>query len=106
MGGVLGRENPRGGACPSPWGPATGDQRLHEQAVLRLGTTLSDDQVQRAKLAVSELVTTAVTHGEGNLIIRAARDGRRPRVEVTDQGSGLPTNQPTPRRRAMRVSRP
>lgn len=54
-----------------------------------VGADLSRWELQRAKLAVSELVTNAVTHGEGGAVLRAALDHRRLRVEVIDQGSGF-----------------
>jgi len=50
---------------------------------------LSRDDLERAKLAVSELVTNAVTHGKGEITVQANLDPHRLRVEVIDAGAGF-----------------
>ena len=45
--------------------------------------------LQDAQMLVSELVTNAVSHGRGRIILRAHLDSARLRVEVIDQGSGF-----------------
>lgn len=42
-----------------------------------------------AQLLVSELVTNALRHGHGRIVLRARLDGDRLRVEVIDEGSGF-----------------
>lgn len=54
-----------------------------------LAGALSHEGEQRAKIAVSELVTNAATHGSGEIVIRADLDQSRLRVEVNDQGTGF-----------------
>ena len=51
--------------------------------------TLDSEQLDRAKLLVSELVNNALLHGRGTITLRAALDEDRLLVEVIDQGSGF-----------------
>jgi anti-sigma regulatory factor (Ser/Thr protein kinase) len=51
---------------------------------------LEPDQVDVALLLASELVGNAVRHGAGTLMLHVARDGRRVRVEVHDEGTRMP----------------
>jgi anti-sigma regulatory factor (Ser/Thr protein kinase) len=46
--------------------------------------------VDDVTLLVSELVTNAVTHGEGGISVVIATDADRVRVEVTDKGNKAP----------------
>jgi anti-sigma regulatory factor (Ser/Thr protein kinase) len=48
------------------------------------------DRCTASLLAVSELVTNAVTHGRGPVRVRVALRRSRLRVEVEDEGAGLP----------------
>jgi anti-sigma regulatory factor (Ser/Thr protein kinase) len=50
---------------------------------------LYEEELQTAKLLVSELVTNAVRHGQGRLRVRGDLDEDRLLVEVTDEGHGL-----------------
>ena len=50
---------------------------------------LDEDQLQRAKLAVSELTTNALMHGTGQIVLLADLDESRLMVEVIDEGSGF-----------------
>jgi anti-sigma regulatory factor (Ser/Thr protein kinase) len=50
---------------------------------------LDGDELDRAKLLVSELVTNAVLHGEGVITLRADLNEDRLLVEVIDEGSGF-----------------
>jgi anti-sigma regulatory factor (Ser/Thr protein kinase) len=50
---------------------------------------LDIDQVDRARLLVSELVSNAVLHGRGIITLRAKLDHDRLLVEVIDEGSGF-----------------
>jgi anti-sigma regulatory factor (Ser/Thr protein kinase) len=43
-----------------------------------------------AALLTSEVVTNAVLHGEGTVLVRARTGGGRLRVEVQDDGDGAP----------------
>jgi anti-sigma regulatory factor (Ser/Thr protein kinase) len=47
------------------------------------------DELRRAELLVSELVTNAVMHGRGKITLRARLDEDRLLVEVIDQGAGF-----------------
>jgi anti-sigma regulatory factor (Ser/Thr protein kinase) len=50
---------------------------------------LETDELYRAKLLVSELVTNALRHGRGTITLRADLDEDRLLVEVIDEGSGF-----------------
>jgi serine/threonine-protein kinase RsbW len=54
-----------------------------------VGAALQPDQLDTARLLVSELVTNAVLHGEGEITVRAWRQPGLLRVEVRDQGEGF-----------------
>jgi anti-sigma regulatory factor (Ser/Thr protein kinase) len=54
-----------------------------------IGTALDSDELYRAKLLASELVTNAVLHGEGQIVLRGQIDEDRVLVEVIDEGSGF-----------------
>jgi len=47
------------------------------------------DQLDTARLLVSELVTNAVVHGHGEIMLRATLDDNRLLVEVIDEGRGF-----------------
>jgi anti-sigma regulatory factor (Ser/Thr protein kinase) len=51
--------------------------------------SLAWGELESAKLAVSELVTNAITHGCGEVVLRATLGSQRLRVEVSDEGSGF-----------------
>jgi PAS domain S-box-containing protein len=53
------------------------------------GEALDPRELERAKLAVSELTTNAVVHGQGEITILADLDNARLMVEVVDQGTGF-----------------
>jgi anti-sigma regulatory factor (Ser/Thr protein kinase) len=53
------------------------------------GATLQRDQLDTARLLVTELVTNAVLHGEGEITLRAWMRSDALRVEVRDQGGGF-----------------
>ncbi len=55
---------------------------------------LSADLVASAELMISEVVTNAVIHGRSAVIVEVVVRGARLRVEVTDDGEGLPRVQP------------
>lgn len=61
-------------------------RRLLDQAYR---SHLDQDQLERAKLAISELATNAVRHGRGEITLRAQLNEARLLVEVIDQGSGF-----------------
>jgi anti-sigma regulatory factor (Ser/Thr protein kinase) len=67
-------------------GAATTARRLLEQA---FGAKLDLTELDRAKLAVSELTTNSVRHGRGDITLRAELDEARLRVEVIDEGPGF-----------------
>ena len=54
-----------------------------------LGRDVEPDELDTAKLLVSELVTNAVVHGHGEITLRAKLDEDRLLVEVIDQGQGF-----------------
>jgi anti-sigma regulatory factor (Ser/Thr protein kinase) len=53
------------------------------------GQWLDPEQLDRARLAVSEVITNAVLHGEGAITLLADIDDSRLLVEVVDEGSGF-----------------
>lgn len=53
------------------------------------GDQLEREELERARLAVSELATNAVRHGVGEITVRAELDEDRLLVEVIDRGSGF-----------------
>lgn len=53
------------------------------------GTVLEHDELHTAKLLTSELVTNAVLHGQGQIVLRAQLDDDRVLVEVIDEGQGF-----------------
>ena len=61
-----------------------------------LGAALQSDQLHQAKLLTSELVTNAILHGRGRILLRAHLDDKRMLIEVMDEGAGF--------RRAVRRS--
>jgi anti-sigma regulatory factor (Ser/Thr protein kinase) len=52
------------------------------------------DQQPMLELAMSELVTNAVTHGRGVVQVRIALDGLRVRLDVTDEGQAADRDAP------------
>jgi anti-sigma regulatory factor (Ser/Thr protein kinase) len=54
-----------------------------------VGGALAADELHTAKLLTSELVTNAVLHGKGRILMRALLDEDRVRVEVVDEGGGF-----------------
>ncbi len=54
-----------------------------------LAAELSDHELDRTRLLVSELATNAVRHGQGTITLRARVDQDRLLVEVIDEGSGF-----------------
>ena len=69
----------------SPAAPAIARASL----VAWCGSELEDDQLETAKLLVSELVTNAVVHGEGRIALWARIDEDRVLVDVADEGGGF-----------------
>ena len=65
--------------------PATARRRVHA----RLAALIPPDTTDDVLLVVSELVTNAVVHGEGEIELRVDFDGTRVRGEVTDEGGGF-----------------
>lgn len=53
------------------------------------GASLQPDELHRAKLLTSELVTNAVLHGRGRIVLAAGLSHGRLRVQVTDEGHGF-----------------
>jgi anti-sigma regulatory factor (Ser/Thr protein kinase) len=60
------------------------------------GTELSDDKLAIAQLLVSELVTNALMHGRGAIVLRAQLEDGRLRAEVIDEGDGFDWSEPKP----------
>lgn len=50
---------------------------------------LGAEELDRARLLVSELVTNAVVHGRGAITLRVGLDESRVLIEVIDEGSGF-----------------
>jgi len=69
---------------------ATGAPRDARRAVRRLcADHMQAELLDDAELMVSELVSNAILHGEGNISLRASLDEDRLFVEVIDEGSGF-----------------
>jgi anti-sigma regulatory factor (Ser/Thr protein kinase) len=63
---------------------------LGRKALARwFGAALEPDELHQAKLLASELVTNAVLHGEGEIVLRGQFDEDRLLVEVIDEGHGF-----------------
>jgi anti-sigma regulatory factor (Ser/Thr protein kinase) len=62
------------------------------------GADLGDGTLATAKLLVTEIVTNAVRHGEGEIVLRARLDRGRLFAEVIDQGHGFAWTVPEPDR--------
>ena len=54
-----------------------------------LAPAVDADELDTARLLVSELVTNAVVHGRGEITLRATLDEDRLLVEVIDEGGGF-----------------
>jgi anti-sigma regulatory factor (Ser/Thr protein kinase) len=54
-----------------------------------LAPAVEADELDTARLLVSELVTNAVVHGRGEITLRATLDEDRLLVEVIDEGRGF-----------------
>src|SRR5262249_22053356 len=57
---------------------------------------LSPSQLDAAKSVVSELANNAVVHGSGRIDLRLTRLPGRLRIEVVDQGAGVPVDSRAP----------
>lgn len=53
------------------------------------GAAVHPEVLHRAKLLTSELVTNAVLHGRGRIVLAAGLSAGRLRVQVTDEGTGF-----------------
>lgn len=53
------------------------------------GDSLRLDELDTAKLLATELVTNAVLHGHGRIVLRAQLNDDRLLVEVVDEGAGF-----------------
>lgn len=53
------------------------------------GSTLEADELHLAKLLTSELITNAVLHGRGRIMLSARLEAGRLQVEVADEGPGF-----------------
>jgi anti-sigma regulatory factor (Ser/Thr protein kinase) len=62
------------------------------------GAELGESTLATAKLLVSEIVTNAVLHGQGDIVLRVRLDRGRLFAEVTDQGHGFTWTIPEPDR--------
>lgn len=54
-----------------------------------LAPAVGVDELDTARLLVSELITNAVVHGHGDITLRATLDEDRLLVEVIDEGRGF-----------------
>jgi anti-sigma regulatory factor (Ser/Thr protein kinase) len=53
------------------------------------GDALDPEELDRAKLVVSELINNAVLHGEGSIELQLDLDEHRLQIEVIDEGGGF-----------------
>jgi anti-sigma regulatory factor (Ser/Thr protein kinase) len=54
-----------------------------------IGGDVSATRLGELHLVISELVTNALLHGRGEIVVRLQRDGETVRGEVIDQGAGF-----------------
>ena len=54
-----------------------------------VGDELDPEELDRAKLVVSELINNAVLHGEGSIELQVDLDDHRLQIEVIDEGGGF-----------------
>jgi anti-sigma regulatory factor (Ser/Thr protein kinase) len=66
-----------------------GPRAARQLIVAWFGDRLEADELETTTLLVSELVSNAVSHGEGRIELRADLDDDRLLVEVMDEGHGL-----------------
>ena len=59
------------------------------RVVERFAAELGPVQLEDARLLTSELVTNAVVHGRGSIVLSALLDEDRLMIEVTDEGEGF-----------------
>jgi anti-sigma regulatory factor (Ser/Thr protein kinase) len=71
--------------------PHTNDAPLMARRSLAqwLASALSTQEMDDAELLVTELVTNAVVHGRGKIILRADLSDERLLIEVIDEGHGF-----------------
>lgn len=87
---------------------AAASARYFTAAVLE-SWRVADETVQDVLLAVSELVSNAVEHGAGEVVLElVSRAGRCLRIQVSDQGLGaspvlVPLSPSTPRSRGLAI---
>jgi PAS domain S-box-containing protein len=75
---------PAGSSQRSTLPRAPGSVALARRAVEQHADALTDDELDVARLLVSELVTNAIRHGEGEIALSMEIDERRARFEVRD----------------------
>jgi anti-sigma regulatory factor (Ser/Thr protein kinase) len=80
MGGALETELPR--SHDAPW-------IARRSLTAWFARALEPDELHSAKLLTSELVTNAIVHGQGKIMLRADISGDRLLVEVIDEGDGF-----------------
>ena len=68
---------------------ATAPAKARRLLEREFGELLEPGDLDRAKLALSELTTNAVLHGQGEITLQADIDDARLMVEVIDDGSGF-----------------
>ena len=68
---------------------ATAAGQARQLVVDQLAAELGREELDRARLLVSELVTNAVRHGQGVITLKTRLDEDRLLVEVIDEGSGF-----------------
>ena len=64
-------------------------RRARSELAEWLAPRVEREELERTKLLVSELVTNAVLHGEGEIRVRADVNQDRLLVEVIDEGAGF-----------------
>src|SRR5436853_2278570 len=78
---------------------ATGPQAARRAVEQELGPVLDAEQSATAQLLVTELVSNAVRHGDGEaagIVLHLAVAPDRVRIEVCDRGGGFEPQQPAP----------
>ena len=82
--------SPASGRCRHAWRPQRPDSGLARGAAKRyLGGKIGRERLSELCLVISELVSNALVHGRGQVVLRLLLDEGIVRGEVIDEGGGF-----------------
>ncbi|MFN8131210.1 MAG: HAMP domain-containing sensor histidine kinase [Solirubrobacteraceae bacterium] len=76
-------------AAAAAWAPIARQHGADLQVSVPAGVVVRGDRVRLAQ-ATGNLLANAIEHGSGRVVLRASAGGGRVRIEVSDDGPGLP----------------